>query len=265
MIIKSRLIDRFAKEADELIAKRNQGEDNDAVIYSVMPVLIDGSRIILFEQEQALAFAEASREYTDFMAFKPPFEYTLIWFSQPMPDGLTGIMAIQAEFEQGEWDTTKMMFGISSIFDREIKKGEEINTIHAIYPDRLKSITWISSNNETRFVTDKSSDADIRNLAIACIGYINCENIRIEPQRTNPTINAKRQRKSKAIFDDYYLCHIRGVDYDKHATGAGSTHGFRYDVRGHFRRLNDGRMTWIRSHQRGLANEIYRPKQYDVE
>jgi hypothetical protein len=43
------------------------------------------------------------------------------------------------------------------------------------------------------------------------------------------------------------------------------THGFRYDVRGHFRRLPDGKLTWVRAHQQGLAHELYKPKVYKAE
>lgn len=265
MIIKSKLIERFSKEADSLLEARRRGENNDAVTMAIMPVLIAGSQIILFEQEQALAFAEAARAYTDLMDYRPPFEYTLIWFSEPMPDDLLGIICIQAEYSDTEWQITKNIFRIDG-HDGKLAEGEEINAIYAIYVDHVRSITWISNGQQTRFVSDAAADADIRNLAIACIGYINCENIRIEPQRTNTATNAKRQRKGKATFDDYYLCRIRGVDYDRRdGASQGSSHGFRYDVRGHFRRLNDGRMTWVRPHLRGLANEIYRPKTYDAE
>jgi len=51
--------------------------------------------------------------------------------------------------------------------------------------------------------------------------------------------------------------------------GEGTSHGVRYDVRGHFRHLRDGRYTrnpdgsarvlWVATHQRGLAASVYRP------
>jgi hypothetical protein len=53
----------------------------------------------------------------------------------------------------------------------------------------------------------------LRNLAIACIACINCENI----------------------------------------------------VRAHFRRLPNGKLTWVRAHQRGLAYELYVPSVRKVE
>ena len=40
---------------------------------------------------------------------------------------------------------------------------------------------------------------------------------------------------------------------------------FRFDVRGHWRNLSDGRTVWIRPHQRGVEHDLYRPKAYKVE
>jgi hypothetical protein len=47
--------------------------------------------------------------------------------------------------------------------------------------------------------------------------------------------------------------------------GSGVKHGHRYDVAGHFRRLPDGRLIWVRPHQRGLAHELYVPSVRKVE
>ena len=68
-------------------------------------------------------------------------------------------------------------------------------------------------------------------------------------------------------LEPYYVCRIRGVQYDSagNPAGEGSKHGIRYDVRGHFRRMTNGKTTWVRAHQRGLANELYIPKTYVVD
>jgi len=46
----------------------------------------------------------------------------------------------------------------------------------------------------------------------------------------------------------------------------GFKHRFRYDVRGHWMTFKRGRLAgrvlWCPAHQRGLANEIYRPAHY---
>jgi hypothetical protein len=40
---------------------------------------------------------------------------------------------------------------------------------------------------------------------------------------------------------------------------------YKFDVRGHFRRLSDGRLIWVRPHQRCLAHERYIPSVRRVE
>ena len=75
-------------------------------------------------------------------------------------------------------------------------------------------------------------------------------------------VNRKRAREGKKVLEDFYLCRIRKTKGETHETGQGSTHGYRYDVMGHFRRLPDGRLTWVRAHQRGVEHELYKPKVY---
>ena len=92
------------------------------------------------------------------------------------------------------------------------------------------------------------------------------KNVYLEKQGEVPeAVNRKREAKGKSRLEPYYVCRIKGVQYDSHATGEGAKHGIRYDVRGHFRRLDTGKTIWVRSHQRGLANELYVPKVYKVE
>jgi len=103
-------------------------------------------------------------------------------------------------------------------------------------------------------------------LAIACVAYINCENITLERQAADAKLNRSRTGKGKKPFEDYYLCHLRASRGEAGAgEGQGGEHGFRYDVRAHFRRLPDGRLTWVRAHQRGVGHELYRPKVYQVQ
>jgi hypothetical protein len=83
---------------------------------------------------------------------------------------------------------------------------------------------------------------------------------------TPDAVNRKREKKGKRRLEDYYVIEYNAPHSggDGQATGEGGKHGFRYDVCGHFRRLADGRTIWIAAHQRGLANETYKPKIYRV-
>jgi hypothetical protein len=109
----------------------------------------------------------------------------------------------------------------------------------------------------------------IRQLALALMAYINAENMVLERVAAPEKVNRKRRKHEKAEIEPYYVCRLRGVQY-----GAGEGEGvsasgrgvsFRFDVRGHFRQLPDGRLTWVRPHQRGVQHELYRPKVYGVE
>jgi hypothetical protein len=146
------------------------------------------------------------------------------------------------------------------------------NNIYAIYSDmNTTRFGWMAESHGEFIVNyddGKMSDfyRQIRRICVACIGYINCENVYLEKQGEVPeAVNRKRENKGKSRLEPYYVCRIKGVQHDSHATGTGAKHGVRYDVRGHFRRLDTGKTIWVRPHQRGLQNELYMPKVYKVE
>ncbi len=122
----------------------------------------------------------------------------------------------------------------------------------------------VGSAANTEAVRDKQR---IANLGLLCLAYINSPGIEVARVEPPPAINKRRQREGKMPLEDYYLCR---VGHDRTAAGgAGDPSGrhvsFRFDVRGHFRRLTDGRTVWIRPHQRGVEHEMYKPKAYRVE
>lgn len=107
----------------------------------------------------------------------------------------------------------------------------------------------------------------IRLLACAMVAYINCENVTIERQvQASEAVNRKRLAKGKKPLEPFYITRIRGVRYEANEGEQVGRHvGFRFDVRGHFRRLDDGRTVWVKPHQRGVHHELYKPKVYEVE
>jgi hypothetical protein len=151
--------------------------------------------------------------------------------------------------------------------------GDTINQLLMVFGDlNVRKLTWASGKNEAFEIIQATDElakswSQVKNLAIACIGYINCENIYLHREGDVPeAINAKRERKGKSRLEPYYTCRIRGVNYDGPVNkGSGVEHGFRYDVRGHFRRMDNGKTTWVRPHQRGLKHELYIPKVYTVD
>lgn len=97
--------------------------------------------------------------------------------------------------------------------------------------------------------------------------YLNRKNVVLEAQGGAPEkVNRKRERQGKKTLEPYYICKIVKVQpSETHATGEGSEHGHRYDVRGHDRHYKSGKVVRIRPHQRGLKHDTYIPKTYVVE
>ena len=106
-------------------------------------------------------------------------------------------------------------------------------------------------------------------FACALIMFINSDNVTLvrQEQSVASVKKGKNQRLENQNHQPYYVCRIRGVQYDSEGNekGTGSKQSIRYDVRGHFRRYESGKTTWVRAHQRGLSNELYVPKTYVVD
>ena len=69
----------------------------------------------------------------------------------------------------------------------------------------------------------------------------------------------RRRMKRKGIPNRWYVIKAdRPVLSRSNSTGYGEQHGYRYDVRGHWRVTPSGPV-WIRPHQRGLVHERYVP------
>lgn len=243
---------------------------------------------IVMPSEQANVFQSVSRSYTESLEYRLPFEQVILQFTKPVdcmlggqPDQLVAILLWQCVPSEEEYrdaiartQTKKSLWQSRLTASRPPTPGESyLNTILPIFSDlNTRKITWYSDDEEAMF--EQSSDNDlvdswlaIKNLAIACIGYINCENIYLHKEEIPYKINRKRERQGKNVLEPYYVCRIRGVNYDSNgnATGEGTHHGHIYDVRGHFRKLPSGRTKWIRPHKRGLqSGGPYIPKTYVV-
>jgi hypothetical protein len=267
--------------------------ESDYAGWWMLDQVIDPCQTIIFSAEQAEIFSEVTKDYTDLLDYRLPFSDTFIQFTRPIPvkninkrelgigegDDLVGLVLRQVVIDQEVQDA--VLSGRYHFPEKSAPLGSYLNIGVAIWSDFEQSLFgWVSGSTDellSSHVDDLLSPADPRTqinrmkigfkwLAISCIGYINCENIYLHKEGgATEAINAKRERKGKGRLDPYYVCRIRGVQYDGNGeTGTGAAHGIRYDVRGHFRRLSNGKTTWVRPHQRGLANELYVPKTYLV-
>lgn len=234
------------------------------------------AKVILFSTEQALALKPALDRFAeDLSEYRLPFPSVMLQFTEPVPES-----ALMANVEQTE-DMQRMGIAEDTILalllgQEEGREGKLVNTASAWFATTtVNRVSWRDDERaHLRLLpgTGKGTEDErrnkerIRNLAIACIAYINCENITLDRQAVAEKINRKRAREGKRVLEDYYVCHLRpgkGEAEDEHEGGSG--HGFRYDVRGHFRRLPEGKLTWVRAHQRGLGHELYKPKVYKAD
>ncbi len=107
----------------------------------------------------------------------------------------------------------------------------------------------------------------LRKIVIGFCLYVNSVNV--EVIRVEGKMSKKRRKQGKRVPEPYYKCKLetKSVTMEE-PRGDGSSHGYQYDVRGHFKHFKKGKMKgrtlWCPPHRRGLANEVYRPKTYHL-
>ena len=251
------------------------------------------SQTILFPSEQVAVFSQLLNRHFDVpLEYRLPFRQVMLEFTKPvLISGIQGnITALGFLLEQSEvtqelydWSIEQIRradsafgFDDTPILEIDWSKTDKaiINELMVVCEDlSFEVVKWTSQNPDGLEILcnlsgeEVSTLLNLKHLAIACIGYINCENVYLHKEgEVSESVNAKRERKGKSRLEPYYVCRIRGVQYDSegYEKGAGVKHGIRYDVRGHFRRLETGKTIWVRPHQRGLQNELYVPKTYVV-
>jgi hypothetical protein len=249
------------------------------------------SKVILFDTEQVAIFLNLieNRNFLPSIEYNLPFQDVWLGFTSPLDiagyEGnktISALLLSQVTVDKAQYDeNTKAIQQADELFATESiyapvdwSKSDTVtfNQARTIFQDLEVDMAMWTSQSESILTLD-DCDPDMmtwkekcRRLASACIQYINCENIYLEKQGEVPeAVNRKRESKGKSRLEPYYVCRIRGVNYDSIATGEGSKHSIRYDVRGHFRRMTTGKTIWVRPHQRGLTNELYIPKVYKVE
>lgn len=276
---------------------------NDSDIYSgladsiAMVSITQHAKTVLFRADQAQVFTSVHETYFDSLDYKLPFDKVFLQFDRPVvleyqkrsADDIDRGKLIAIALDQTEVTEAEMEADQGKVYENyknlninfspkfyDFQYDEQgravVNKILFLYEDwGFEKVSWQSKCTDESLEDFEPARASIvarwKNVAIACIGYINCENVHLERiQQVPEAINAKRERKGKSRLEPYYICRIRGVQYDStDPTGTGTKHGIRYDVRGHFRRLQTGKTTWVRPHQRGLTNELYVPKTYLVD
>ena len=278
--------DYFARQAD-LFLNRASGfkkskEDSFATrIATKVSRDLKKAQTVIFSSEQVGVFFDISKSYTDSLNYRLPFDFVFLQFTKSMKisfgnEVMQAYGMLLSQYEATEDDRSITIVDEGDIKFKDVRLSEidgplYFNSVAVIGVDRTGGMvahqnSWFSGEELLFQSIDVDKDDMTIPVAIACIGYINCENVYLHREDVPDKVNRKREAKGKSKLEPYYVCRIRGVNYDGNGTtGEGSSHGIRYDVRGHFRRLATGKTTWVRAHQRGLANELYVPKTYLVD
>lgn len=255
----------------------------DHVDFLACKAILEDARVILFSAEQALALRPALKRFAEALEYRLPFPSVFIQFTQPIPEAEFFLpepsdFPGSAEFLQHMGlSAGDKICGIALDQDQGAS-GKVINNAAAWFASTaVNRAAWENQPDahlriNPLITRDEQSAVRIQNkrilqlFAIAIVAYINCENISLERQAVDAKVNRKRLKQGKQELPAYYLCRLRGERYAQTdgEMNSSSKHAFRYDVRGHFRRLPDARLTWVRSHQRGLEHELYKPKTYEV-
>lgn len=256
--------------AGRLSIKVNDHTDTIATLRILEP-----AQVILFDSEQALALVPAIRRFAEQLDFRLPFPSILFQFSEPIPetdilvqeradhDSLLALVVSQTE---GGINNASMWFESTAV-NRAQWENESVSPLR-IAPTAMEEedSDLLIADNLTPAEVKLHNKEIIRLLACAMVAYINCENITLERQEVDEKVNRKRAAKGKREMTPYYTVRLRGVRYEsEEGAVSGRQASFRFDVRGHFRHLEDGRSTWVRAHQRGLRHERYIPKVYEVK
>jgi len=139
-------------------------------------------------------------------------------------------------------------------------------------PRYLSSIPAISaffSDKEVNYDVALDSDGKWRlidGVARNILDFLSTPSIHIEREPGMDKINRSRRKSRKPPLTDYHIITWSTHSLPMAQSGQGSKHRIRYDVRGHFATFTrgplSGRRIWRPAHQRGLANDFFRPKGY---
>lgn len=247
-----------------LIGHNETAHDGSRVEFGATYVIASQATTILFSTEQALALKPALRRYADYVEFHPPFAYTLFQFDTPIPESR---LLETTEREEEEDKILALLVSQSAMTDPDKTVN---NAILWFSSTRVNRCVW--SGEKFLFKSEYLSERDVRTkeaikaLAIGCCTYLNCINLTLEKQEVPEKLRKSREKRGKSALEDYYVCRVKGSLYaDTEHVGTGVKHSIRYDVRGHFRKIQDNKVSWVRPHQRGISNERYVPKAYDAK
>lgn len=267
----------------------------DTLDFLITRQLAREGQTFIFNSGQILQFLRSVDRTLPPGDYSPPFQQMIIQFTEPIPEKLFLTGAQPEGYHHNTADEIKMVAQLHGLDLKHVTDSNNDAVLGLVmgFPGtdggNVVSVTaWFASTALNRSTANVSGDGRVTytpmghgleagqadkqrifNLGMLCLAYMNTPGMVIERMSTPEAVNRKREAKGKRRLDDYYVCHWEHnqVRYKSGAsqTDSDRTVSFRFDVIGHFRRLPDGRMTWVRPHQRGLTHEMYKPKVYRVD
>jgi hypothetical protein len=93
---------------------------------------------------------------------------------------------------------------------------------------------------------------------------LNCVNVTREVIDAPKFVNRKRASNGKRPLYDYHVLRVDGELWDRHAASTGSSGVRSHFRRGHFRRIGDDRLVWVRATMVKGSIPGFVHKDYDV-
>lgn len=270
---------------EEYVASRLRSKEDlwayrDAIDATVVNFFAKRAKTFIFSSKALLDLPlDKSLEPGHYIA---PFPELIIQFTNPIPEaflGLTGALP------NGNIKPDDAVMGLVVGWPPEsgggpFYKDDNLINVTAYYKSTSfnRALLYIDGDGSVdygravgSYVPGGKEDKQIIvNLALWCIAYLNSPKIEIEKVAgASEAVNRKREKSGKNKLEDYYTLKVRDerIKYTPSPSGTlriGSKHSFKYDVKSHPRKLPTGKVIIIPAHQRGLENEVYKPKVYDA-
>lgn len=229
--------------------------------------------VISVDQAKPLFEIDADGNFEDLVKYLP---FEDMWIEFDFPVVIDGMPIKVVSFSYGEHQEILNMHLLTSRSVETCLEGGKHLTKDQCYDNALRLSSECVSlqytfNTKTAVVTPGRNDAAIQGLRFLLNfkEFVNSKNI--EVVKCEEPISKKAKRTADSTPIPFYTCVIEGgrkLVFGDKKNRESSKHGYRYDVRGHFRKQRCGKdlkkieVKWIEPHQRGLKHDVYIPKTY---
>ena len=254
-------------------------------IFSALLAQVKGAKIIRLSGEQADVFIDMPRiDGQDFNWLRMPFLHTYVALDKPFafhgyvsgyreePAACVNVRGILVN----DWDMTRVPSlkitgappGATRILQVVffVPLADDPGNVH---------IASLCVAGDKLVIDEHGKDWGTRQRMLTwlihVVNFLSSPSVKLAQASPDAALQKARARRGKDPLPGWYEITYRKVCHDYTpgpTTDKAWEHGFRYDVRGHFKRFEKGRMAgrvvWCPPHQRGLKHDLYKPKTYRV-